>query len=318
MRGYLAFDTSNYTTSVALWQDGAVLEERRLLLVRPGELGLRQSDAVFAHVRALGELTECLTARSGGKIAAVGCSSAPRPAKDSYMPCFLVGTMAARAVAGALGVACFSFSHQAGHLAAALFGAGRLDLFDDRFLAFHVSGGTTECVLVKSLRTEDIRILSHTADLNAGQLIDRVGLMLGLDFPAGIMLDGLSRQSEKHFSPNAAFHGDDPCLSGVENQCRAMLERNEAPCDGARFCLDCVFAAIDGMAGNAVQKTGCETILFSGGVMSNTILCEGLSKKYGGAIFAPGEYCRDSAIGTAVLTAKKVQEGDEKEAAAWR
>ena len=104
---YLGFDTSNYTTSIAAF-DGVNGENRsRLLDVKPGELGLRQSDAVFAHVKRLPELADALfQCVDRTAICAVGVSTRPRAVEGSYMPCFLAGVSAAKTMASALGVPC--------------------------------------------------------------------------------------------------------------------------------------------------------------------------------------------------------------------
>ena len=143
---FLGIDTSNYTTSVALYDSatGEIAQKKQLLPVREGQLGLRQSDAVFHHTAQLhtlfGELLEGVNPR---EIAAIGVSTRPRPVDGSYMPCFTVGENTAKILSAVLRVPLFVFSHQEGHIAAALYSAKRDDLFDKEFLAFHVSGGTT-------------------------------------------------------------------------------------------------------------------------------------------------------------------------------
>ena len=194
----LGIDTSNYTTSVALFDGGEGHNLGRLLEVPPGALGLRQSDALFQHVKRLPELLHQL--REEGRLtglAAVGASVKPRWVEGSYMPCFLAGESLGRSLADALGAPFFPCSHQQGHLAAAAWSAGRMDLLDRPHLAWHLSGGTTELLYVTpegpSLRAEKI---GGTSDLSAGQLIDRTGQLLGLAFPAGKALDALSAGAE--------------------------------------------------------------------------------------------------------------------------
>ena len=193
----LGLDTSNYTTSAALFDGQEGVNRSRLLEVRPGELGLRQSDALFQHIKRLPELLRGLSeeGRPNGPLRAVGASTRPRNVEGSYMPCFLAGASQGRGLAAVLGVPFFSWSHQEGHLAAAAWSAGRMGLLDRPFLAWHLSGGTTELLLVwpegTGLRTE---IIGGSSDLSAGQLIDRTGVLLELPFPAGKALDELSRQ----------------------------------------------------------------------------------------------------------------------------
>ncbi len=100
----LGIDTSNYTTSCALFdsEKRTVAQRKRLLPVKAGEKGLRQSDAVFHHTVQLPQLMEELF-DGAGDIAAVGVSEKPRDAEGSYMPCFLVGVNSARCVGAAAG-----------------------------------------------------------------------------------------------------------------------------------------------------------------------------------------------------------------------
>ena len=178
----LGFDTSNYTTSVAEFHGVGGENCSRLLDVKPGELGLRQSDALFAHVRRLPELVDALCGKlPADTVRAVGASTRPRAVEGSYMPCFLAGESQARNLARFLDVPFYPFSHQQGHIAAALWSAGRMELMRQPHLAWHLSGGTTELLLVtpdgKNVRAEK---LGGTSDISAGQLIDRTGQLLGV------------------------------------------------------------------------------------------------------------------------------------------
>lgn len=304
----LGVDTSNYTTSVALYTSGGeLLQKKRLLPVKEGAVGQRQSDAVFGHVKALGALAEELLAGLAEPVEAVGVSDRPRDAQGSYMPCFLAGEAAARTAAAALRVPLYAFSHQAGHIAAALYGAGRMGLMGEEFLAFHVSGGTTDCVRV-STDTERILAASPVAtslDLHAGQAVDRVGAMLGLPFPAGPALEELAERSEKDYRPKPALKGADCCLSGVENQCRRMLEEGEAPADIARYCLCFLRETLTGMTKRARERFPGLPVVFAGGVMSNRFLRRELGQTFPGAAFAPPEYSADNAAGVALLCAAR-------------
>ena len=187
----LGLDTSNYTTSAAVFDGGEGRNLARLLEIRPGELGLRQSDALFQHVKRLPALLEELGQEGGLQgLSAVGASTRPRAVEGSYMPCFLAGEGQGRGIASALGVPFYAHSHQQGHLAAAAWSAGRLDLLDRPFLAWHLSGGTTELLLVRPEGTSvAAEIIGGTSDISAGKLIDRAGVLMGLPFPAGKALD---------------------------------------------------------------------------------------------------------------------------------
>lgn len=305
---FLGIDTSNYTTSCALLASDGYFNSRRLLPVEDGSLGLRQSEAVFSHIKSLGGLfKELMEKKEDYSVKAVGVSAYPRDCDGSYMPCFLVGKMAAESIAAALHIPVYYFSHQAGHIAAAAYSAGCTDLLKDSFAAFHISGGTTECVMVNDLKSGDIKIISCSNDLNAGQVIDRCANMLSLSFPGGRQIDALSLKSTKKFKNRIKMQGGNPCFSGVENQCRDMLARGCAPCDIARFCLDSVSDGIKGMIDFAKTNYHCKEFLFAGGVAANTILRKEISA-YCSAHFASLELSGDNAVGASFLAMKKFKE----------
>lgn len=308
---FLGIDTSNYTTSAALFDGQRVLENRKLLLpVKPGEKGLRQSDAVFHHVRqlpqVLGPLLEDLEAPPG----AVGVSVSPTTAEGSYMPCFLVGKNTAGLLGQAWKAPVEHFSHQQGHIAAALYSAGKLELLERRFLAFHVSGGTTEALLVQpdGEGMPHITLAAHSLDLKAGQAVDRVGLLLGLSFPCGPELERLALQWEGKLSYRPVLKGHDCSLSGIENQCKAMVDRGEPPAKIARHCLEAIAAVLDKMCSRLLEELGPLPVVFSGGVCSNSLLRQRLGEKYS-ATFAAPEFSSDNAAGVAVLAWKKRCQG---------
>ena len=209
---YLGIDTSNYTTSVALYdsENKTVRMEKRLLPVKEGSIGLKQSDAVFHHVKQLPELLHQLTDGQDIRLDGVGVSVSPRRQEGSYMPCFLVGKLAAETAAITANAPIYEFSHQEGHVMAALYSAGQTALLEREFYAFHLSGGTTECLSVRYENQRfDITLLSRSLDLKAGQAVDRVGVMLGLPFPAGPMLDRLACGCDEKIKVK-------PCLKGLD------------------------------------------------------------------------------------------------------
>ena len=270
---FLGIDTSNYTTSAALFDDdtGTVTQKKMLLPVKPGEKGLRQSDAVFHHTVQLPQVLTELFSENPGAPDCVGVSIFPRREKGSYMPCFLVGKAAAEAIRVSENKPLRTFSHQEGHIVAALFSAKRLDLLKETFLAFHVSGGTTEALLVTPNDTDlfSVRIVGQSLDLKAGQLIDRTGVMLSLPFPCGKDLEVLSEHSDKTYNVKPTMKGADCCLSGIENQCQAKYRKGESPADIAKFCMCSVLAALSEMVSVLRKEYGDLPVLFSGGVSSN-------------------------------------------------
>lgn len=307
MAEYLGLDTSNYTTSAALFDSlsGEICQNKKLLPVKEGERGLRQSDALFHHTRQLPEVTKGLLSKG---IRAIGVSTRPRWADGSYMPCFLAGETAASLLAEYAGVPVYRTSHQVGHILAALYSCGRLDLvFSGRpFIAFHVSGGTTDCLLVEESRECVIscREIASSTDLKAGQAIDRVGVMLGLSFPCGAELEKLAMQSQRVFKIKPAMKGGSCCLSGVENLCRNMLEKGESSSDTALFCIKYIEAAIIAMTEHALSELGDLPLVYAGGVMSDSIIKKSLSKRFN-ASFAEPALSSDNACGTAIFAAIK-------------
>ena len=310
----LGIDTSNYTTSAA-WYDterGAILQRKQLLPVPEGQAGLRQSDAVFHHVRQLPALTEQLAQDAGGTICpdAIGVSVSPRSAEGSYMPCFLAGLGAARMLAAAEGIPLHQTSHQVGHILAALFSADCLSWLDcpDRpFLAFHVSGGTTDCVRCTPDETDILRIepVSSSLDLKAGQAIDRVGLMLGLRFPCGIELEALANQSDSKQKMHITLRNGCCSLSGLQNQCEAMQKKGVSAPDIAKYCLNSVAAAVRAMTEDALHRKGDMPVLFAGGVMSDRLIQSQLAAIQTQTAFAEPAFSCDNAAGTAIFAARK-------------
>ncbi len=316
MKYYLGIDTSNYRTSAAVCDENGnlVRSVRRLLPVKEGELGLRQSEALFSHTKALPTIMEELGAYP---LAAVGYSARPRDCEGSYMPCFLAGESVARSIASVCGIPFYDLSHQACHIQAALYSVSidsekRFDNVSEliekekafapngRFLAFHVSGGTTEALLHDNGR---ITLLGGTLDLNAGQAIDRVGVALGLPFPAGEALETLASGMPYSKGIKISVKGFDCNLAGLENMSKKMLENGKSAGEVAAFTLDAVLKTIDKMSENLLASYPDLPILYAGGVMSCKRIAHALEKKYRSA-FASPEFSGDNAVGNAVLCLK--------------
>ena len=301
MAYFLGIDTSNYTTSCAVYdtQNGNVLQKKKLLPVKPGEIGLRQSDAVFHHTVQLPVLINELFESFDGRIDAIGVSEVPVRMKGSYMPCFLAGINAASVAASVQKIPLYKYSHQQGHLMAALYSAGKTELYSKDFLAFHVSGGTTQLLYVRNELETDL--IASSLDLKAGQAIDRIGVMLGFPFPAGRFVDELASKSDKRYKINIKLNEGNCNLSGVENKCRAMLNKGENPEDICRYCIDYIMLTLEKMMLHALERYGDMPVLFSGGVMSNSIIKKYFTEKYG-SFFAEPEFSSDNAAGIAILT----------------
>lgn len=303
----LGIDTSNYTTSLALFDGKSDYHLSRLLDVPEGSLGLRQSDALFQHVKRLPTLFDQF--RAEGRLtdlAAVGASTKPRWIEGSYMPCFLAGESQGRVLADVLGVPFFVCSHQQGHIAAAAWSAGRADLLDRPHLAWHLSGGTTELLYVEPDGTNVFaRKIGGTSDISAGQLIDRTGKLLGFPFPAGKALDKLYWAANTRLNYDVKVNDFTFSLSGMENKVRELIGAGESHAIIARFTIDTIGKAVRRTTDAALKRYPGLPVLCSGGVSSNTALREIM----GDAIFAPPQYSTDNALGVAVLTLRALRGG---------
>ena len=309
MTAYLGFDTSNYTTSTALYTSEGEFSKRKLLEVKPGELGLRQSEALFQHTRNIPLLIDELLCGFTDEINAVGVSDRPRDIEGSYMPCFLAGVSASSAVAAAMKLPLYRFSHQAGHIAAVALGSGRYDLVGTEFIAFHISGGTTEAVLVTpdKERVFNCKIISQSLDLKAGQAIDRVGVMLGLPFPAGPKLDEIALKGTPKKGLRASVKDGNCCLSGIENICKQMRDKGEEPENIAATCIEYIRISVSQMLEGLLSAYGDLPVVFSGGVSANSSLRKDFTERYD-AVFGPKHLSGDNAVGIAYLASLRHSE----------
>jgi len=300
---FLGLDTSCYTTSLAVLdeQGGLVADRRQMLTVKGGEKGLRQSEALFQHVQALPQLF----ALAGGgaflqETAAVAASSRPRSVEGSYMPVFLAGASLARSLAAGLQALYVDSSHQEGHIMAGLKSAG-LDW--QEFWVFHISGGTTEILQVfREGRGFRVRIAAASQDLSAGQFIDRIGVKLGLPFPAGKHLEELGRRAPESLDLPVAVTGDRISFSGPETRAARLLAEGAPPEILARSVEECIARSLVKAARENLPGEGGKA-LFVGGVMANRRIKDWLLKELQGfeAAFASPSLSGDNAVGLAEM-----------------
>lgn len=303
----IGFDTSNYTTSIAVFDGVGGLNCSQLLPVEQGQLGLRQSDAIFHHTKSLPELSSRLFSNvdiSGVEV--VGVSIRPRAVDGSYMPCFLVGFSHAKLLAEALKVPLIQCSHQQGHVAASLWSAGRLDLMDAPHLAWHLSGGTTELLLVEP-EGRNVRCtkIGGTTDISAGQLIDRTGQLLNLPFPSGKYLDALAANAQNRDLFKVKCPGMEFSLSGVQNKVQQYYAIHQNAAETAGFALRCVIQGVFQATNNACKAYPGLPVVFSGGVASNSLLRKSMESF--APIFAEPQYSTDNAMGVAVLARRALE-----------
>ena len=304
---FLGIDTSNYTTSLALCdENGKIIANiKKILDVKDGERGLRQSDAVFAHIKNIPQLSADLKREIGeSPLVAIGVSTRPRDVDGSYMPCFLSGKALAYGIASTHNAPVYEFSHQAGHIMAALYSCGQADkLIKGDFIAFHVSGGTTEALCVSlNEHSFDARIIADTADISAGQAIDRAGVMMGLKFPCGKELESLAKEYKGKL-PNVKISvKNGKCnLSGLENIAIKLYNETGDKALVSAYVLAFISKTLNKLTIDIREEYPNIPILYAGGVMSNSYLKSELSK-FENTYFATPEFSSDNAAGVALLT----------------
>ena len=308
----LGIDTSNYTTSAALCRPHEEPRQlRRLLPVAAGERGLRQSEAVFAHVRQLTDVLPPLLEGAPEPVSCVCASVSPRDGEDSYMPVFKVGESQGRALAAALHVPFFTTTHQRGHIAAAKYGSG---LTADRFVALHLSGGTTDVLLCDG---DAITPLGTSTDLHAGQLVDRIGVALSLPFPAGPHLEDLARKGACRNAVPVSMEGGMNChLSGAEAQLQRMIASGAPREDVAAEVYGVLCRTVLRLLAAAQEKTGVSDVLIAGGVASSNLLRDMLfarneKRRLGLKLhFGRPEFSGDNAVGVALIGLSKLTKED--------
>ena len=326
----LGIDTSNYTTSLALTDTNGkiVMNSRKLLSVRQGERGLRQSYALFQHMENLPDMVLDIFGRTNKeRLGAVAAAGRPRPVKDSYMPVFKAGVNYGKVMAASLGVPFFEFSHQEGHLEAVRHDSSLSEASE--FIAYHLSGGTTELLHIDK---DAYRLLGGSRDLAFGQVLDRVGVALGFEFPSGGKLDAIAVETKERLGNSASPSADRPSglqqsdkaaglkripidgleinLSGLETQCQRELHSGAEP-DMLIYELFCVIAeCLCRLTEKTVSETNCPDVLFTGGVSASRFVRNQIEHYFSGKpvriVFGNPALSSDNAVGISFLGGRKL------------
>lgn len=320
----LGIDTSNYTTSLAMTDinRGIAADMRKLLTVKQGERGLRQSHALFQHMENLPDmLMELYRQLDKDRIGAIAVSNRPRPIEGSYMPVFKAGVNYGKVMAASLGVPFFEFSHQEGHLEAVLQHSSLSD--ETEYLAYHLSGGTCELLHISD---KTFRILGGSKDLSFGQVIDRIGVAIGMEFPAGREMDRIAvkkrdEQSDATLQKNGTekqvallkripIDGLEINLSGIETQCQRELQKGTDPEELIYELFQSISACLCRITEKAVSKTGCSGVLFTGGVMASRYIRDEIDHWFKGKplklVFGDPALSSDNAVGISFLGGKEL------------
>ncbi|MBE6877612.1 MAG: glycoprotease [Ruminococcaceae bacterium] len=304
----LGIDTSNYASSVAVIdyeKNEILLNEKQFLPVKQGECGLRQQDAVFGHIKNLIDMLELVHNKFDlSCVQAVGVSVKPTNEEGSYMPCFLVGKLLAQMVKTIKDIPVIQTTHQDGHLNSALFSLNNENLYNQKIIVFHVSGGTTDMILVENGKI--VETVGSSNDLFAGQAVDRLGVKLGFPFPAGVYVSQLAAQCDEIIKPKVSVKGLNCNLSGLQNQCEKLIDEGRDNAYVCRYCLSFIARTLIKMAENAREEFGNLPIVFVGGVMSSQTIKEIVQEKLKNTYFVEPVFSSDNAIGTAAIAARKV------------
>lgn len=314
--GFLGIDTSCYTTSVAvIARDGSLIAEaRKILDVKEGRCGLQQSEMVFQHTRNLPALMEQVFCDRKVRLLGVAVSGFPRPLPDSYMPAFLAGVSVAKAVALVNDLPLHIISHQENHMEAGMWSAH--GPASDRFLMLHASGGTTDLLLcVKNDRERyDITQIGGSIDLHAGQFIDRIGVALGMQFPAGKALEKLAETAKIMEEVPVSVRGTNISLSGPATSALRTLQSCE---NKAGMALGVEYALAESfvrMIRNGAAEHDLKDVLLVGGVASNKFIREHVIaklKKRNISVWIPeADFSCDNASGCAAF-ARRMGDIDE-------
>ena len=314
-RFILGIDTSNYKTSIAVTdkQLNIICDLRRFLRVKQGERGLRQSDALFQHIKNLPELIEEMGISGGCRFEAIAYSSKPRPAEGSYMPVFLAGESFARSLASVMGIPALAFSHQEGHIEAIKSFSGLRSR--KQILACHFSGGTSELLkAADNSRGYDIEIIGGSRDIAFGQVLDRAGVLMGMSFPSGEEMDKAAMNAAASSKLLTPIKVRDAWLnlSGTDTQRKRIIT------DGMYEDRECLIRelfektadAMVRMAAQGSEKTGIRDIIMAGGVTSSSFIrrrvSDALNAMNINAEFDDRGLAQDNAVGIAILGGRRI------------
>lgn len=304
----LGIDTSNYASSIAVIdyeKNEVLLNEKQFLPVKQGECGLRQQDAVFSHIKNLIDMLELVHNKFDlSRVQAVGVSVKPTNEEGSYMPCFLVGKLLSQMVKAVKDIPVIQTTHQDGHLNSALFSLNNESLYSQKIIVFHVSGGTTDMILVDNGNI--VETVGSSNDLFAGQAVDRLGVKLGFPFPAGVYVSQLAQQCSETIKPKVSVKGLSCNLSGLQNQCEKLIADGRDNSYVCKYCLSFIARTLIKMAENARKEFGNLPIVFVGGVMSSGTIKEIVQENMDNTYFVQPVFSSDNAIGTAAVAARKV------------
>lgn len=287
----LGVDTSNYTTSIAISNDNAeiLVDERITLKVKTGEIGLKQSDAFYQHLSNLNKMRIIIHPYLND-IDKIVVSNKPRNIKNSYMPVFNAGVFFTNFLNIDNRYKIKHVSHQEGHILSGMI--SNENLLNSNFFSLHISGGTTELLKVHRENSRfNIEIILKTLDLSFGQLIDRIGNEMGLDFPSGSTMDKYCSERIKT-NLKISFKENGFNLSGIENKLKDEYIKNKDVKLISNLLFSYLLELIEHLENNLPSA---EPILIIGGVGESNFLKKYLSSDK--VYFAKAGLSSDNAVG---------------------
>ena len=317
----IGIDTSCYTTSIAAisLNKDIILSEKIMLKVDKDSKGLRQSEGVFQHISNIGILSENISEKlKNYNIVGVCASEKPRPIDGSYMPVFTVGLNAGKLISATHNCPFFETTHQENHIKSSLLGKNLLN--ENRFLAVHMSGGTTEIVLVNKNEYNDyeFEIIGGTKDISFGQLIDRLGVKFSYNFPCGKYIDENALKSDIKIENGLKTSVKDGYmnLSGLENQLNKIME-NDDNIDKyylSKLLMDTIVRCMLKSLKYLCEKYEAYEVVFAGGVSASKYISKNLTqklKKYNvKAYFTESHLATDNAVGCALIGIQNLNLGE--------
>ena len=220
------------------------------------------------------------------------------------MGSLLVGVSFAKSMALSLGIPMIEVNHVQAHILAHFIETPRPAF---PFLCLTVSGGHTQIVQVNDYL--DMDILGQTIDDAAGEAFDKTGKLLGLDYPAGPIIDKMAKEG------NAIYEFTEPNIpdldfsfSGLKTNILRFLQKNRQKdpdfvqknlADICASVQERIVSILINKLKKAHRRTGIQRIAIAGGVSANSGLRSALQQcaaSEGWSIFIPKfEYCTDNA-----------------------
>ncbi len=181
-----------------------------------------------------------------------------------------------------------------------------------------VSGGHTQ--IIKLINPIKYELLYDTLDDAAGECFDKVGRMLGVDYPAGHEISLLAKNGVSNYKMPIQKNDQNFSFSGLKSHCANLINNSKTKINKADFAFDLQNAIVDQLIYKlniVLKKENYKQVIIGGGVSANILLrkkVENLSKKYNIEALIPNiEYCTDNAamIGICTYQQIKYQKGEK-------